>query len=213
MALKDITLGQYFPGTSLLHRLDPRSKLLFTVSFIVTIFLCTGLASYALVLAVGVKNIRWARLGQIGYFDESIIIVYLLPALGLLLPAQKVRGSCFLWTIPVGLIISALCFVTLSARGVAEVSLPFYQYSRSLTMLGIAERFEAAASVALTLGIFCTLSLLLRAAEEMMKHGALIGALIAALNVRINPKIIVFFVVFAWIILPLLCGVKKVEKR
>ena len=28
MALKDITLGQYFPGNSLLHRLDPRTKIL-----------------------------------------------------------------------------------------------------------------------------------------------------------------------------------------
>ena len=29
--LKDITLGQYFPGNSLAHRLDPRTKLLLTV--------------------------------------------------------------------------------------------------------------------------------------------------------------------------------------
>ena len=28
MALKDITLGQYFPGNSLVHRLDPRTKLI-----------------------------------------------------------------------------------------------------------------------------------------------------------------------------------------
>lgn len=52
MALKDITLGQYFPGTSLIHRLDPRSKLLFTVLFIVTIFLCRNLVSYGLALVV-----------------------------------------------------------------------------------------------------------------------------------------------------------------
>ena len=34
MALKDITLGQYFPGNSILHRLDPRTKLLLTVFYI-----------------------------------------------------------------------------------------------------------------------------------------------------------------------------------
>ena len=28
MALKDITLGQYFPGHSFVHKLDPRTKLL-----------------------------------------------------------------------------------------------------------------------------------------------------------------------------------------
>ena len=36
--LKDITLGQYFPGNSLLHRLDPRMKIFLIVLYIVTIF-------------------------------------------------------------------------------------------------------------------------------------------------------------------------------
>ena len=52
MALKDITLGQYFPGNSLLHRFDPRSKILFTVLFIATIFLCKGLVSYGITLLI-----------------------------------------------------------------------------------------------------------------------------------------------------------------
>ena len=37
--MKDITLGQYFPGNSLLHRLDPRMKLVLTLCFIVLVFL------------------------------------------------------------------------------------------------------------------------------------------------------------------------------
>ena len=36
--LKDITIGQYFPGKSVLHRLDPRMKLLLTVGYIVMLF-------------------------------------------------------------------------------------------------------------------------------------------------------------------------------
>ena len=50
--LKDITLGQYFPGNSLLHRFDPRSKILFTVLFIAAIFLCKGLVSYGITLLI-----------------------------------------------------------------------------------------------------------------------------------------------------------------
>ena len=46
--LKDITLGQYFPGTSPLHRMDPRSKLLILVLYIVTIFCCGSLIPFAL---------------------------------------------------------------------------------------------------------------------------------------------------------------------
>ena len=36
--LKDITLGQYFPGNSVVHRLDPRTKLIMLVVYIVALF-------------------------------------------------------------------------------------------------------------------------------------------------------------------------------
>ncbi len=48
--LKDITLGQYFPGNSLIHRLDPRTKLLMLVAYIVALFMAVGWVSYALML-------------------------------------------------------------------------------------------------------------------------------------------------------------------
>ena len=43
--IKDITLGQYFPMDSIIHNLDPRAKLLFTVVFIVMVFVCNNFAS------------------------------------------------------------------------------------------------------------------------------------------------------------------------
>ena len=49
--LRDITLGQYFPGNSLLHRLDPRMKIFLIVFYIVTIFTANTPISFALVLA------------------------------------------------------------------------------------------------------------------------------------------------------------------
>ena len=36
--LKDITLGQFFPGHSALHRMDPRTKLILTGVYIVALF-------------------------------------------------------------------------------------------------------------------------------------------------------------------------------
>ncbi len=50
--LKDITLGQYFPGDTIAHRLDPRSKLILIVLYIAALFQATGWISYALVTAV-----------------------------------------------------------------------------------------------------------------------------------------------------------------
>ncbi len=50
--LKDITLGQYFPGDTVVHRLDARTKLLLVVIYIVGLFNSTGWASYAFVILV-----------------------------------------------------------------------------------------------------------------------------------------------------------------
>ena len=49
--LKDITLGQYFPGNSPIHRLDPRAKLIILVMYIVALFVASSWVSYAVVLA------------------------------------------------------------------------------------------------------------------------------------------------------------------
>ena len=47
--LKDITLGQYFPGESVVHRLDPRTKLLFLIIYIVALFTASSWISYGVV--------------------------------------------------------------------------------------------------------------------------------------------------------------------
>lgn len=49
--LKDITLGQYFPGKSIIHRLDPRTKLIILIVYIVALFLAKSWISYAVMLA------------------------------------------------------------------------------------------------------------------------------------------------------------------
>lgn len=48
--LKDITLGQYFPGKSPIHLLDPRTKLLFLIIYFVALFTADGWVSYGIVL-------------------------------------------------------------------------------------------------------------------------------------------------------------------
>lgn len=48
--LKDITLGQYFPGNSALHRMDSRMKIILMLLYIIMIFLAHTIYSYAAVL-------------------------------------------------------------------------------------------------------------------------------------------------------------------
>ncbi len=53
--LKDITLGQYYPGNSIIHRLDPRVKLMGTMVFIVSLFAFGSVSAYLLAtLAIAV---------------------------------------------------------------------------------------------------------------------------------------------------------------
>lgn len=60
--LKDITLGQYFPGNSAVHRLDPRTKLILLVVYIVALFTASDWLSYCavfffLAFAIGISKI------------------------------------------------------------------------------------------------------------------------------------------------------------
>ena len=65
--LNDITLGQYFPGNSAIHRMDPRMKLILTIVYIVSVFLIGNLPGYLLAFAflfivVRVSGIRLSYL-------------------------------------------------------------------------------------------------------------------------------------------------------
>lgn len=44
--IRDITLGQYYPVNSILHRLDPRTKLFGTLVFIVSLFITNNIFGY-----------------------------------------------------------------------------------------------------------------------------------------------------------------------
>ncbi|MBP1764951.1 MAG: transporter transrane protein EcfT [Firmicutes bacterium] len=49
--INNITFGQYFPGNSVLHRLDPRTKIVGTLLFISSIFLAEKTTAYTVILA------------------------------------------------------------------------------------------------------------------------------------------------------------------
>ena len=44
--LRDITLGQYYPSDSVIHKMDPRVKLFGTIVFIISLFLFQKISVY-----------------------------------------------------------------------------------------------------------------------------------------------------------------------
>ncbi len=75
--LSNITLGQYFPGDSFLHRLDPRSKILLVMAVISLVFLTTDFSSY----------------GVLFFFTAAVV------AVARLHPGQLIRSIKPLWPI------------------------------------------------------------------------------------------------------------------
>ena len=60
--MKSIALGQYYPASSLIHKLDGRTKILLATIFIVSIFFCKSLASFAFALALTVLIVFLSRI-------------------------------------------------------------------------------------------------------------------------------------------------------
>lgn len=60
--MKNVALGQYFPGSSLMHRLDPRVKLLLTIAIIVLIFFVHTYWGYLAVLAMLMLAVACSRI-------------------------------------------------------------------------------------------------------------------------------------------------------
>ncbi len=77
--LKDITIGQHFPGDSLVHRFDPRLKLVFTTAYIVALFVAANAVGLALAL------VFLAMLYKISKIPLKIIIKSLKPVIPIIL--------------------------------------------------------------------------------------------------------------------------------
>ncbi len=80
--LKDITLGQYFPGSTVVHRLDPRTKLILLVLFIVALFNTKGWVSNGLIVIVTLLGMRVAsiRISNIFKGLKPMIFIIVLTA-------------------------------------------------------------------------------------------------------------------------------------
>ena len=60
--LKDITIGQYYPGKSFVHRLDPRTKILLVILFVASLFIVTDYVSYLFIFLYVALTIYLSKL-------------------------------------------------------------------------------------------------------------------------------------------------------
>lgn len=60
--IKDITIGQYLPGNSVIHKLDPRVKILLSIVYIAILFIVSNFIGYAFIAAFTLLVILLARI-------------------------------------------------------------------------------------------------------------------------------------------------------
>lgn len=82
--LKDITIGQYLPGESFIHKLDPRTKIIISLLFIASLFVINKFVGYILVVAFLAAVIINARIPLSYIFKGLKPILFLIIITGIL---------------------------------------------------------------------------------------------------------------------------------
>ena len=75
--LKDITLGQYFPGKSVIHRLDPRTKLLLLIVYIVALFMAVSWVTYGIMFLFLAGSIAISKVPVKSFFKGLKPLIFL----------------------------------------------------------------------------------------------------------------------------------------
>lgn len=76
--LKDITLGQFFPGDTLAHKLDPRTKLLVTVFYVVALFTAKSYIAYGVLILTLIVAVRISRVGAKALFKGLKPVLFII---------------------------------------------------------------------------------------------------------------------------------------
>ena len=183
------------------------------------------------VLLAGTADInpKWIRL-ELEIPDGMLIGLLLFPCLGIYLPSESPKASR--WTaFTIGVIAvaaSALMDATAGSSAVSTAASSFYEFSKSVNLFGVAERFEALVACVLTIGWFTLFTLILCAVyhltekifSSVSKWSVWIAAIVSAGIMCILPNADLWMAVGSlifWGFLPVAAqvvdGVKNIEKK
>ena len=95
--LTDITLGQYFPGNSFIHKLDPRTKLLATLIYIIAIFFAVTPLAYGILTAFAAVVILISRVPWMLVF-KSLKPIWIIVILTMLIHMFTAPGEHIIFT-------------------------------------------------------------------------------------------------------------------
>ena len=92
MAIRDITLGQYYPGSSWIHRLDPRIKIVATLLFIVALFVVDDFIGFA-IAAAGLASVIIISKVPLSFIVRGLKPVFLIISFTLIINMFMIKGE------------------------------------------------------------------------------------------------------------------------
>ena len=116
--IKDITIGQYIPGESFVHKLDPRFKIMISILFIIDLFLVNNFEGYFFIFIFILATILIANL-SFKYIYNGLKPILVLLLITAILNIFMTTGKELIWTWGIiniykeGLIIAALMIIRL----------------------------------------------------------------------------------------------------
>ena len=90
--IRDITIGQYYPAKSILHRLDPRVKVVSTLLFLISLFLFRSIPGYIIATAFLVMVVRLSKV-PFGYIVKGLKPIIMILMLTVLFQLFLTRGG------------------------------------------------------------------------------------------------------------------------
>lgn len=90
--LKDITIGQYLPGESFIHKLDPRTKILVSLMFIICLFIVDKFIGYTIVTGFLLAVILVAKI-PFRFIVKGLKPIFLLIVFTALLNIFMIKGT------------------------------------------------------------------------------------------------------------------------
>ncbi|MGL5086668.1 MAG: energy-coupling factor transporter transmembrane component T family protein, partial [Clostridium sp.] len=95
--IKDITIGQYIPGETFVHKLDPRTKIILSILFIACLFIIDKFIGYVLIVAFILVTINISKI-PFRFLYKGLKPVFFLIALTAALNIFMVKGGDLLFS-------------------------------------------------------------------------------------------------------------------
>ena len=92
MAIRDITLGQYYPGSSWIHKLDPRVKIMATILYIIALFVVQDFIGFA-IAAAGLAAVIIASKVPLSFILRGLKPVFLIISFTLIINMFMIKGE------------------------------------------------------------------------------------------------------------------------